>query len=429
MATAATEQKAEWTVLAYLAGDNNLEGAAIKDMNEMEVVGSRAGVVDILVQVDRAADYDRSNEDWKSTRRYYITQGADMRRITSRLLADLGETNTGDPRILNDFIRYGVEHYPANRYLLILWNHGSGFYVPPEMLVGKGAPSRREITLRAAAKLRRSLFHSARRQILELPPQLRGICYDDGSSDCLDNKELKGVLQAMSRLTGKKVDVVGMDACLMTNLEVAYQVKDFARFLVGSEETEPGDGWPYHTVLKELVDAPEMAPQAVGKRIVDRYIESYDKPGPFDQDVTQAVLDLERLGDLVQAVDALAKVLLAKLPNADLDAAIYGAWKRSTRFFDNYYVDLHHLASALAQHTTHKEIQKACREVANAIEGNGAETPIVAERHLGPRMQKVKGISIYFPPFKNPSVFYKELDFANETKWADFLNAYLEQGG
>ncbi|MBI3989502.1 MAG: hypothetical protein HY347_07780 [candidate division NC10 bacterium] len=428
MAMAAKGKKAQWTVLAYLAGDNDLEGAAIKDINEMEVVGSREGVVDILVQVDRAADYDRSNDDWRSARRYYITQGVEMRRITSKLLADLGETNTGDPRILKDFIRYGVQSYPAQQYLLILWNHGSGFYVPPEMLVGEGAPSRREITLRAAAKLRRSFFHSARRQIFELPPKLRGICYDDGSSDCLDNKELKGILQSMSQLMGKKVDVVGMDACLMTNLEVAYQIKDYARFLVGSEETEPADGWPYNTILKGLADNPKISSRDFGRVVVDRYIESYDKPGPFDQDVTQAALDLEKLGDLVQAVDTLAKALLAKLPSSDLDQAIYAAWRRSTRFFDNFYVDLHHFASALAQNTTSQEVQKACREVANAIEGKGAQTPLVAEKHLGPGMQKVKGISIYFPPFKNPSVFYKELDFANDIKWGDFLSAYLEEG-
>jgi hypothetical protein len=326
---------------------------------------------------------------------------------------------------LKDFIRFGVQGYPAQRYLLVLWNHGSGFYVPPEMLVGEGAPPRREITLRAASSLRRSFFHSARQQILGLEPRLRGICYDDGSSDCLDNKELKSILQYFSQVIKRKLDVVGMDACLMTMLEVAYQIKDHTRYLVGSEETEPAEGWPYNTTLKALADNPKISAPDFAKAAVDRYAESYDKPGPFDQDVTQAALDLEKLDDLVAAVDALAKALLAKLPNDDLDAAIYGAWKRSTRFYDNFYVDLHNLASGLAQNASAAAIQKACHDVTNAIEGKGARTPIVAERHLGPGMQKVRGISIYFPPFKNPSVFYKELDFANKTKWGDFLSAYL----
>lgn len=418
---------AEWTILAYLAGDNDLEGAAIKDVNEMEEVGSQEGGANIVVQIDRAADYDRSNDDWRTTRRYYITRGVEPKKITSTLLEDLGDTNTGDPNILKEYIRYGVEHYPGKRYMLILWNHGSGFYVPPEMLSGSGAPPRREITLRAAPKLRRSLFHTARQQIFALPPRLRGICYDDRSSDCLDNKELKTVLQEMHQLIGKKVDVVGMDACLMTMIEVAYQIKDHARVLVGSEETEPSEGWPYATILQDLVSTPGAPAGDLARNIVNRYVESYDTPGPFDQDVTQAALDLEKLDDLVGAIDALARALLAKLPSAELDTAIYGAWKRSTRFYDNFYVDLHNFASALAQNTTARDVQRACQAVVNAIEGKGVQTPILAEKHLGPRMERVRGISIYFPPFKNPSVFYKELDFANDTRWGDFLSAYLAE--
>lgn len=103
MATEA-KKKAQWTVLGYLAGDNDLEGAAIEDINEMEEVGS-TDRVNVVVQVDRAANYNQSNNNWRTTRRYYITQGTDQRRITSKLLKDLGETNTGDSRFLKDFMR------------------------------------------------------------------------------------------------------------------------------------------------------------------------------------------------------------------------------------------------------------------------------------------------------------------------------------
>jgi len=418
--------KANWTVLVFLAGDNDLEGAAIKDINEMEMVGSLEGKVNILAQVDRAADYDNSNDDWRSTRRYYITKGADTKKITSKLIADLGATNTGDPKVLMDFIRWGFNEYPAKHYMLVLWNHGSGFYVPPEMLLGENAPSSREITTRALPKLRRSMFRTAREHILSLPPKERGICYDDGSNDCLDNKELKNILQyASSLIDGKKIDVLGMDACLMTMIEVAYQVKDYVKFLVGSEETEPGDGWPYDRVIKALVDNPKITPKDLAVHIVDRYIESYDKFGEFDTDVTQSAMDLERLKDLVDSIDNLADALLKNLQDPELDGAISKAWRKSTRFFDNYYIDLHNFASFLKGGVKGK-IQKACQYVIDSIEGRVKKaTPIVAEGHLGPRMERVKGISIYFPPFRNPSVYYKELDFANTTKWGDFLEKYL----
>ncbi|MFQ5830511.1 MAG: clostripain-related cysteine peptidase [Candidatus Methylomirabilia bacterium] len=226
-------------MLAYLAGDNDLKGSALEDINEMERVGSRPGAVESLVQADRAAGYDASEGDWRSTRRYYITQGADPRSITSTLLADLGETNTGDPTVLEEFLGFGVKYLPAQAYALILWNHGSGFYVPPEMLSRDGAPSRRELWARATPRLRRSFFSTTRECLLHLDPQRQGIGYDDGSLDCLDNRELKRVLASAHRLLGRKVDPVGMDAYLMTMLEVAYQIRDHALVLVGSEELEP----------------------------------------------------------------------------------------------------------------------------------------------------------------------------------------------
>ena len=118
------------------------------------------------------------------------------------------------------------------------------------MLAKPGAASRRELVSRATPRLRRTLFHTTRERLLQLDPQRRGIAYDDRSGDCLDNQELKRVLSAAHHLLGRKVDLVGMDACLMTMLEVAYQIRDHAQILVGSEEVEPGDGWPYDAVLR-----------------------------------------------------------------------------------------------------------------------------------------------------------------------------------
>ncbi|MBI4635692.1 MAG: hypothetical protein HY727_05025, partial [Candidatus Rokubacteria bacterium] len=256
--------QAEWLVLAYLAGDNDLEGALLDDLGEMERVGSRPGAVEILAQVDRAAGFDASGGDWQTTRRYYVTrsaetrsahgQGADARgagrrRIASRLLADLGETNTGDPRVLEDFIAFGARQFPARACAVILLNHGSGFYVPPEMLS----------KTRLSPTRRGGFFHTTRRRLAALHPERRGIAYDDASADCLDNRELKAVLRHAHRVLGHRVDLVGMDACLMTMLEVAYQLRDHARILVGSEELEPGAGWPHDRILADLTARPAMA--------------------------------------------------------------------------------------------------------------------------------------------------------------------------
>ena len=417
---------ADWTVLAYFAGDNNLEGALLEDLNEMEAVGSRPGSVEILAQIDRAPGYDHSNGDWATTRRYYVTRGADRRKITSKLLADLGETDTGDPKVLEDFIRFGARNFPAKACALILSNHGSGFYVPPAMLSRACAPSRRELATRAMPRLRRSLFHTSRQRLLDLEPDRRGVAYDDSSADCLDNRELKRVLQDAHQAFGRKVDLVGMDACLMTMLEVVYQIRDHAQVLVGSEEVEPGAGWPHDLILRDLTARPAMPSAELATTVVRRYVESYQGTG---QEATQSAIDLSKLDDLVEAaVDALARRLLAAIPSPALEAALHAAWRRTLRFFDNMYVDLHHFAGNLTAATDVRAIKRACADVQRAIEGRGAKSPILAEGHVGARMQSARGLSIYFPPFRDPSAFYRELDFARRTRWEEFIEAYLGSG-
>src|SRR5215471_14436150 len=125
--------EAEWLVLEYLAADNDLEGELLADLAEMERVGSTPGVVEILAQVDRSPGHDTTKGNWHGTRRYYVTRGTDPQKISSRVLVDLGPTNTGDPGVLESFIRFGALRYPARKTALVLLIHGSGFYVPAEI--------------------------------------------------------------------------------------------------------------------------------------------------------------------------------------------------------------------------------------------------------------------------------------------------------
>ena len=131
--TTPSGSEAQWLVLEYLAADNDLEGELLSNLADMERVGSTPGVVEILAQVDRSPGHDASKGNWHGARRYYVTRGTDPRKISSRLLADLGPTNTGDPGVLESYIRFGALRYHARATALVLLNHGSGFYVPPDM--------------------------------------------------------------------------------------------------------------------------------------------------------------------------------------------------------------------------------------------------------------------------------------------------------
>jgi len=178
------DNTAEWTVMIYLDADNNLESAGINDINEMEMIGSTADV-NIVVQVDRISGYDISNSDWTNTRRYYITQDFDLMKINSQF-SDLGELNMGDPETLVDFATWAVTAYPAKKYLLVIWNHGGGF------------------------------------RSLSLAKDI-GLDYTSGR-DSITMPELEEALSAISAKIGENIDIVGMDACFMAMVEVAYQV-------------------------------------------------------------------------------------------------------------------------------------------------------------------------------------------------------------
>jgi hypothetical protein len=416
--------KADWLVMAYLAADNDLEGELLADLAEMERVGSHPGVVDVLAQVDRSAGHNTSKGNWHGTRRYYVTRGADPRRIHSRLLADLGPTNTGDPGVLESYIRFGAQRYPARATALVLMNHGSGFYVPPEML-SRGEKLERGSASPAQRRRRRPFFHTTQERLLGRPVTSRGIAYDYGAGDCLDNQELKRVLARAQRLLGRKVDVVGMDACLMTMLEVAYQLKDHAKVLVGSEELEPGAGWPHSSILADLTKNPKMTPAELGATVVQRYVQSYRHRA---EEATQSAIDLGQIGGLVDAVDLLARRVLANIKNAALVAALHGARRRTLQFFDGLYVDLHHLAGNLATASGLSSITDACRDVQRVIQGQEGRGPVIAEGHVGARLAPARGLSIYCPVYPMASVHYGELEFAKRTAWADLLEVGFGSG-
>jgi hypothetical protein len=256
-------------------------------------------------------------------------------------------------------------------------------------------------------------------------PASRGIAYDDGAADCLDNQELKRVLATAHRVLGHKVDVVGMDACLMTMIEVAYQLRDHAHVLVGSEEVEPGPGWPHAEILGDLTKHPTTTQAELGATIVQRYVESYRHGA---ESATQSAVDLGRIDDLVEAVDVLARRLLAGSKSTALATALHGARRRTLQFFEGLYVDLHHLAGNVATTTGTGRTADACRDVQRMIDGHEARGPIIAEGHAGASMAPARGISIYFPLFLDRSTFYRELDFASATHWADLLEACVGNG-
>ena len=120
----------EWTFMVYLDGDNNLEDAAIDDINEMEAAGGSTADVNIIVLVDLCDGEDSADIEygvtWNDARYYYIESGTDPDVIESTVISQEGEVNMGRPETLTNFVDFVMTNFPANHYAISLWDHGGG---------------------------------------------------------------------------------------------------------------------------------------------------------------------------------------------------------------------------------------------------------------------------------------------------------------
>jgi len=160
----------------------------------------------------------------------------------------LGEINTGDPASLVDFVHWAYTRYPAKRNALVIWSHGSGW---------------REAQIQQP------------KSSADAPPNkvFKAIAFDERTGDRLYQAQLESALRQLKQ-RNVHLDLIGFDACLMSMLEVWYGLKDFAAIGVGSEDLEPGYGWPYDELLRKLTTSPNINADLLGPLIVETYARS-----------------------------------------------------------------------------------------------------------------------------------------------------------
>jgi len=408
-----------WTILVYMAGDNgtvtsSLEGAGVEDLQEMKRIASSAPV-NVLVQFDRMSDHQ--------TRRYSVRPGV------ADCVMTLGETNCGDPAVLRDFFTWGRTNYPAEHYALVLWNHGSGWkeddiYAAARRVDPKLA-TRTATRSIAKRRIRRALF--ATTITASLQDHAKGIAYDDTDKDFLDNAELVHFLDFARQELGRPLDVLGMDACLMAMLEVAYECRAGARLLIGSEEIEPGAGWPYDKVVNLFAQQPNADLAAIGSGVVDAYVQYFKKNAPMES-VTQAALDLTRVETAATALDNFARALIDLLPRPGVHDALVVARSRVQSFQDSDYVDLLHLAQLVKEKINDARVQATAQTLIDRLTPGAPDSLVVASQFAGPNIATAHGVAIYFPWRGNVSSHYPAQAMSQDIAWNQFLAAYRAAG-
>ena len=369
--TGSAKAAAEWTIMVFINGKNDLEPYALKDLNEMEMVGS-SDKVNIVVEAGRIAGYDASDGDWQTTRRYLIKKDAELQKVSSPVLEDLGKVDMGDYKSVVDFALWAKAVYPAKKYMLVIWNHGSG-------------------------------WNKAR------GPVTKGISYDYETGNNITTPQL-GL--ALKELGG--VDLYGSDACLMQMAEVAYEIKDYVTYIAGSEETEPGDGYTYNDLLAPLVAQPEMTAEELGRLAVDAYADHYEAQG---EGYTQSLVKTAALPRFAALAGNFAAAMMAAGEKPLVRKTLFGA---------QHYLgdsrDLVHFTELIAAGTKDPAVKAAAAALKDYIFAD----LVIHNRRLAAGYGDSHGIAVYIPAYLY-SADYNSLAWAGESQWNKFIKWYREE--
>jgi hypothetical protein len=390
----------KWTILYYFDGKNNLAPMAEHSFNSLDKVGSDDNV-------NLVAQFGMPKKP--------VLQGLIEKSMGAGNLADIGEQDMGSADNLKKFVEWGMKNYPAEHYALVMWDHGAGF---------------------------------------------KGSMVDDETEHIIKNHDLAAALEDVAKTTGKKMDIINWNACLMQQAEVGYELRNAASYMVGSQEVEAGlripipglfGTTPQHEVAKDIQEAcktkSNLSPEEVAKLFVfeakNQFAGSMFTP-------TQSAIDLSKMGKVKDSMDQLAGALLDAL-NADpsnLDR-VRSDIKSSQRMIaaDMYlepYVDYRDLGDFARSLVKDEKLCAASPAVAEAAKTvmSAVKDAVIAEQHApisgfgGRSLEGATGMTAYIPrDYGHDKVGKSTIDglpnggthgyenqaIAKETKWETLL--------
>ena len=324
------------TIMVYMCGTDleSRAGMATNDLMEM-ANATLSDNVNVIVYTGGCKNWKNSIVSSSYNQIYKVIGGGKLECLES----NMGSAAMTDPKTLESFIDYAHNNYPANRNILIFWDHGGG--------------------------------------------SVSGYGYDEKNpnSGSMDLAEISSALKN----SGIKYDFIGFDACLMGSLETDLMASQYADYLIGSEETEPGIGWYYTDWLTALSGNTSMSTLDIGKQIIDDFVDTCAKQCA-GQKTTLSLVDLSELqvtvGDEFRAFCSDTQGLITSGDYASVSDARTGSREFAT-----------------SSHIDQIDMVNFARRV-GTDEGNAlAEVLLSAVKYnrTSSNMTNAYGISIYFP--------------------------------
>ena len=347
----------KWTVLLYSAADNNLHPYMVDDVAELETIGSDAQT-DVVVQIDHGREGGAAGADRLKVEKFSRDQQNPHGPIQSPVLEKMGQVNMSSAYTLSSAVQWAMKNYPSEHFMLVISDHGNAW---------------------------------------------KGCAQDDSARGWMSVPEIKAGLAQAQKETGKKIDVLGFDCCLMANLETAYQLRDQASYMVASEMTEGADGWPYQPImtpdsLKTMSQRLDMEPRDLATMLVD-------KSGTTPSIHTLSAIDLSKMDAVRQPMIELRQAIV---DTPHTQAELRAIWKETTRFYG--YRDAGDWAHQLNAKTEDPVLQDKAVAAQAAI-----RAAVIAEDHHGP-YAGASGMTLQV--HKSSDLSYRNLEFEKDVKWS-----------
>lgn len=323
------------TLMIYMCG-SDLEskyGTGSVDIDEI-LAASTSENLNIIIETGGSKDWTNPLIREDSNQRFKVENGQLV-----LIKDDLGERNMAEPSTLTDFINYSTEKFPANRYGLIMWNHGYG--------------------------------------------ALEGIAKDEKFQG--DTMELASLSKALED-SNTFFDFIGFDACFMSTIEVAYTLEDYADYLIASAEIEPFAGWYYTNWISQLANNTSINTEDIGKIIVDDFVE-HNTRGEIPEEAILAITDLTKINYAYNKLSNIFEEINSQLSIGNYsDIAMVRS--ETNTFAENLidHIDIKSLAESFNG--------KLSQEVISAID------ECIVYKGNTSTMAEVGGLSIYFPYYK-----------------------------
>ncbi|KPJ71730.1 hypothetical protein AMJ52_08320, partial [candidate division TA06 bacterium DG_78] len=357
----------DWTVLVYMAADNGLAQMADLDINEMEIIGSTENMT-VLVQIDKPTIGARRLLIYKDT----FTE-----------LQQLGIIDMCEWQTLRDFLEWGIGSYPAQRYCVILWDHGSGWPLSPNRSFGSDWSSGNELSI--------------------------------------TNGDLKKAIKSAYNTTGETIHLFAFDACLMQQIEVVYEIKDYIEIFVAPQTVCPLEGFRYDEILNELHVNPDMNEIELSKKIVQINVNNYVDVQPF----VMSAVNAKKLNLLRAHLDNLVNSTMDNVPDQTFTALREGVQTIPHSGHPptpgDEYVDLGAFIEELHSYFSNTATDQLLGAYNNTV---------IQASYTGEDFSQTSGLAIWFPytylEFKQLLDNYTNLDWA-QSQWPQFLNWFYNQ--